>query len=116
MIDTSKRYTYNDNPVRIYADGSDTAQDYIHGAYLMDAGWSVTTFRQSDLVEVWEPKEGEIVWCWNADDKMPNIRYFDKCTGSVFWMKDLCLRSDFYGFHHVAPFKGELPEAFKGLV
>ena len=116
MIDTSKQYTYNDTPVRIYADGSDTVGSIIHFAYLNDFNkWTSMSANESDLVEVWEPVVGELVWCWNTDYKMPNIRYYDKCTGSVYWMKDMCLRSDFWGYHYVSPFTGELPEAFKGL-
>ena len=60
MIDTSKQYTYNGKPVRIYADGSDTHQSQIHAAINYGDGWHHSKFKESDLVEVWQPKAERI--------------------------------------------------------
>ena len=60
MIDTLKQYTYNGNPVRIYTDGSDTYSNKAHGAVLHNNVWEIQSFYESDLVEVWEPKEERI--------------------------------------------------------
>ena len=103
MIDMNKQYTYKDKPVRIYADGSDCMHGMCHGAVIQEDGtWYAQAFEESDLVEVWEPKEGEIVLAWNMYSEMPHI--------VVYSCKNISR------FDNYAPFKGELPEAFKGLV
>lgn len=61
MIDINKKYTYNGNPVRIYADGSDTDnREYHCGVQNEDKKWTMKSLYGSDLVEVWEPKEERI--------------------------------------------------------
>lgn len=101
MIDTSKQYTFKGRPVRVYADGSDTAGEYIHGAFSNEAGsWALATFSESDLVEVWEPQEGELCYFWD-----------DECDYMV-----VATFKNAHGYDHFSKFKGELPEAFKGLV
>ena len=113
MIDTSKKYTYNGKPVRIYADGSDTDCSNIHGAWLSSDGkWMLEEFGESDLVEVWEPKEGELCYFWS--DRYNNLivsKYFR------FHKEERKQYETPEGtqYQYCAPFKGELPEAFKGL-
>lgn len=103
MIDTSKQYTYNGKPVRIYADGSDTDNSEIHCAIqdITNGKWfiSIDSIFESDLVEVWEPKQAELVWAWDYHSRLPRLINYE---------------CDYYSDHY-APFKGELPEAFKGL-
>lgn len=114
MIDMNKKYTYNGKPVRIYADGSDTAGGYIHGAYSNDDGnWCAATLLGSDLVEVWEPKEGELVYLW--DDRSDYClvgKYAETQYGHSFRLSN---SDSGKSYSYVAPFIGELPEAFKGL-
>lgn len=101
MIDTSKQYTYNGKPVRIYADGSDTYSNYIHAAYFDCDGWNTVILKEESLVEVWEPKDKQLCWCWNYGYVYPDVRHYCAKDGKVY---------DFY-----SEFKGKLPEAFKGL-
>lgn len=108
MIDTSKQYTYNSKPVRIYADGSDTYRNYIHLAYLDCEGWNHTICKESDLVEVWEPKEGELCFFWD-DEQLLN-------HGSPHFGRYGTHSYSYEYYQHCAPFKGELPDAFKGLI
>jgi len=60
MIDTSKQYIYNGKPVRIYADGSDTLYNHIHIGYFDHSVWKLASVHDSELVEVWKPKEKRI--------------------------------------------------------
>ncbi|MHB8098171.1 MAG: hypothetical protein ACYDD5_01100 [Sulfuricurvum sp.] len=79
MIDMNKKYTYNGKPVRIYADGSDTMMGKIHIAFqFSDGKWKCWSCDESELVEVWEPKEGEPSgYCAKLGD--------NSCTsGSIF--------------------------------
>ena len=101
MIDISKQYTYNGKPVRIYADGSDTVNSEIHCAIQNTLGlWIIECLYESDLVEVWEPKKGELVWAWCGGYTSPDTCIFGHNT-----------------YPNYAPFNnGKLPEAFKGLI
>ena len=115
MIDTTKKYTYQGSPVRIYCDGSDTVAHAIHCAIQDDYGsWDdCIVIYEDDLELVWEPTPGELVLCWNDGDLMPNIRYFTKFIASKYWMVDNSLHSDFFGYKYCAQFTGTLPEPFK---
>lgn len=113
MIDMTKQYTCNGKPVRIYADSSDTTIGYMHGAFLTTEGtWSMLTFKESDLVEVWQPKEGEIVYMWDrtAEPIVVHIRRF-RCMDNERY-KD----TNRITFNYCAPFTGTLLEEFKGLL
>lgn len=113
MIDINKKYTYNGKPVRIYADGSDTFGNIAHGAYLDKEAWSLRTFLEHELVEVWEPEEGELCFFWDTDKNMIPIiaKFKEKSEFNKLYFES----SNNSGWDNCAPFKGELPEAFKGL-
>jgi len=57
----------------------------------------------------WEPKVGEVVWCW--DDNCKTLKV------GKYWGKRLdCLYLHEVGnftWQHIAPFTGEIPEPFK---
>lgn len=110
MIDATKKHTYNGKPVRIYADGSDTYGKQIHGAILDRTEWTLCTFNESDLVEVWEPTKGEVCYFWD-DGKNKNLIV----AKLLFCGKGLYKAESGFTFDNCAPFTGILPEAFKGL-
>lgn len=114
MIDISKQYTYNGKQVRIYADGSDTVLGYIHCAILCDIGWEHRTVTESELVEVWQPQEDEIVYLWdNFSDYFVVGKYAKTKYGHAFRLSN---GDTGKSYHNCAPFTGTLPEAFKGLL
>lgn len=125
MIDITKQYTYkNGEPARILCTDRPNFGDLVvlsmrpNGDVLPHLSGGECTFPSTiefDLVEVWLPKEGELVFCWKEGYKMPNIRYFSHYKDNIYWIKGLSLHSDLFGYTNIAPFTGELPEAFKGL-
>ena len=65
MLDLTKDYTCNGQKVRIYAD-KDTYNGNFHCGILYDDGkWSLASLRESDLTEVYTPKEGDFVRIMN---------------------------------------------------
>lgn len=112
MIDMTKQYSYKGRPVRIYADGSDLVSNtHIHGAFLNDDGkWSLLNCHHCELVEVWQPKEGDICLFWdNCSNNMVVDIFIKMSKGNRFFDKDNI------SWDNCAPFVGVLPEAFKGF-
>ncbi len=63
----------------------------------------------TDWLPKWEPKLGEIVWCW--DDNCNTLK-----VGKYMGKRLDCLYLHEVGKHtwqHIAPFTGEIPEPFK---
>lgn len=112
MIDMNKQYTYNNKPARIYAAGIDCSLGLIHGAYQNDEDgtWYCKAFKESDLVKVWNPVEGELCYFW---DKYSRVILIDKF---------MCMSANKYtdsesvSWDSCASFNGTLPKEFKGLV
>ena len=64
----------------------------------------------TDWLPMWEPKPGEVVWCW--DDRCDGsfvVAKFIRKTNGVFPFEV----TNGYGYQHIAPFTGEIPEPFK---
>jgi hypothetical protein len=65
-------------------------------------------FSGDNLVEVWEPKEGEYCWFWNTCDCSHTLAKFKKMSssGNSYWDK-------YALWEHCAKFIGEVPEHLK---
>jgi len=109
MIDANKQYTCGGKQVRIYADGSDTYNGAVHGAYLVDNIWFATVFDECELTEVWGPKEGE--WClfWSEGNRSICVSKFKSMYRDKF--KDM----DRSVWDNCSPFTGIVPEVFTKL-
>jgi hypothetical protein len=64
-----------------------------------------------DLVEVWQPQEGE--WCWFWDTEEPVYSVLDRFK--IMGPFDLFQSTNCSVWKHCAKFTGELPEHLKGL-
>jgi hypothetical protein len=62
----------------------------------------------ADWLPKWEPKVGEVVWCWN------DTNYTVK-AGPYMGQTQVGRKHIVSGvtWHHIAPFTGEIPEPFK---
>ena len=89
VISMDKKYTtYDGRPVRIYA--VDAGGDCpIHGAIYDGKLWNVSSWTQDgyyskvveysslNLIEAWEPQDKEPIWCWDNDDSIRVLRFWD---------------------------------------
>jgi hypothetical protein len=67
-------------------------------------------FISRNLVEVWEPQEGE--WCWFWDNSYKYVAHLNKYSG----IKDVLFNSiDGVYWDNCNKFTGELPEHLKNL-
>jgi hypothetical protein len=114
-IEMGKKYTSNGEPIRILCTDRNLKDYPVIGLgddgfvmYFTENG-SYTYGEEYDLIEVWEPQEGE--WCWFWDHKNPST-----ITVSSF------VRVTEYGkfksntgnvWNYCAKFIGELPEHLK---
>lgn len=72
-----------------------------------------------DLVEVWEPTEGEICYVWNEGAMLPNIRKYIHTSANGLFLcmsRDGSKVHDSNGYKYCAPFTDKLPEVFQGLL
>ena len=105
MIDTSKKYTYKDKPVRVYADGSDTFEGKIHcGIKHANGSWIVDEINASALVEVWEPKAERINM---TKEDLLNKADYSFHTEQPILVVSMELLNDFFDSNVVIP-KGKI--------
>jgi hypothetical protein len=113
-IEMGKKYTSNGEPIRILCTDRNNRDYPVIG--LRDDGY-LSYFKENgeasagpnhNLVEVWEPKEGE--WCWFWDNSYKDVAHLNKYSG----MKDVLFNSiDGVYWDNCAKFTGELPEHLK---
>jgi hypothetical protein len=63
----------------------------------------------TDWLPKWEPKVGEVVWCWDDDDDFFRVGTYSGKNDDDKYPHKACLTM----WQHVAPFTGEIPEPFK---
>jgi len=121
IVDLTKKYkTVSDRKVVLYAKYG----DIIHGAVYAFGRWQLTEWTENgrrtvgfyksnyDLVEVWEPQEGELVYVWNTNTAYPNIRRFAQMNdrGTLYLCVDMQAKNGYLGYKYCAPFDGTLPK------
>ncbi len=57
----------------------------------------------------WEPKPGEVVWCWDDNYTRPMIGRYEAIKGIISYPHTV----HGVNYQHIAPFTGEIPEPFK---
>ena len=117
-IEMGKRYTSNGEPIRILC--IDKPEKYSVIGMLEKTGvvqyfkknGENAVFSSRDLVEVWEPTEGE--WCWFWDDMSKQVAHlrkylktYSEMVGESFVSTDGC------AWDNCAKFEGKLPEHLK---
>jgi hypothetical protein len=114
-IEMGKKYTSNGEPIRILCTDRNLKDYPVIGLgddgfvmYFTENG-SYTYGEEYDLIEVWEPQEGE--WCWFWDNNSEYVAHLSKYSdikGKFFNSYDGC------AWDNCAKFMGELPEHLKG--
>jgi hypothetical protein len=63
----------------------------------------------TDWLPKWEPKVGEVVWCWDDNCKTLKVaKYMGKRLDGLYLHE-----VGNHTWQHIAPFTGEIPEPFK---
>jgi len=125
MIDIDKKYMYRNGEIarilcvdRPFGDNLPVLSMRPNGAIVQSQidGKSQCWQGEFDLIEVWQPTEGEICYVWNEGASLPNIRkYIRTSLDGIF----LCISRnglkihDRNGYKYCAPFNGKLPGAFE---
>jgi hypothetical protein len=63
----------------------------------------------TDWLPKWEPKVGEVVWCWDDNYMRPVLGRYEGRKGDDRYPHTI----DDANYQHIAPFTGEIPEPFK---
>jgi len=63
----------------------------------------------TDWLPKWEPKVGEVVWCWDESYERPVLGRYKGRKGCNRYPHT----ANGVNYQHVAPFTGEIPEPFK---
>jgi endonuclease YncB( thermonuclease family) len=116
-VEMGKKYTCNGESIRILC--IDKPGEYpVVGMmeengdiyYFTENGESIRC-RSMNLVEVWEPQEGE--WCWFWDSKSSKTIIVSCFVRETDCGKFQCKNGT--SWNYCAKFNGELPEHLKGL-
>jgi hypothetical protein len=125
-VEMGKKYTSNGNAIRILCVDRPYSKYPVVGVrddgcimYFTEDGYythcddddddSCEYYNKYNLIEVWEPQEGE--WCWFFDEgsNHANIRKYSRMRGGCF------ISTDGLAWEHCSKFIGELPNHLKNI-